>query len=145
MQAVLTGASSGIGAALAPRLAAAGYDLVLVARRRERLDELAAALRAEHGREVAVVTADLAAEGGHAAVLTAAPAPDVLINNAGVGVFGSILRADPAEQVRQVRLNCEALTALTVAYLPGMVERGRGVVLNVASVAAFQPVPFYAV
>ncbi len=144
MQALLTGASSGIGAALAPRLAAAGYDLVLVARRRERLDALADELRAAHGREVTVLAVDLAADGAYRRVAEAAPAPDVLVNNAGVGTFGSILRSDAGTQALMVRLNCEALTGLTAACLPGMVERGSGVVVNVSSVAGFQPLPFYA-
>jgi len=144
VQAVVTGASSGIGEALARRLAAEGCDLVLVARRRDRLEALATELRAL-GRSAEVVAADLASDEGWRAVLEVAPAPDVLVNNAGLGVFGPTTGSDPVAQLRMVQVNCEALTALTLAVLPRLVERGSGVVVNMASIAAFQPVPFYAV
>ena len=144
-QAIITGASAGIGAALATKLAAEGYDLVLVARRAERLEALAEAVRSEHGREVAVLALDITSSGALDAIQAAAPAPAVLINNAGLGKFGSALKHTVAESALQVRINCEALTTLTLGYLPRFVERGGGVIVNVASIAAFQPVPFFAV
>jgi len=145
-QAVLTGASSGIGAALAPRLAAAGYDLLLVARRAEKLSALAASIRSAHPeRDVRVLGLDVSTDVALEALLAEAPAPSLLVNNAGVGLFGSATAHPVEDQAHVVRLNCEALTTLTLGYLPGMLERGRGVIVNLASIAGFQPVPFFAV
>lgn len=137
--ALITGASSGIGAAIARRLSANGYRLVLVARRRERLEALAAELG-----EAKVVAADLLADDAAERLLAEVPEVDVLVNNAGVGCFGAALEIPAADQAREVRLNCEALTRLTLAYAPGMVARGKGVVVNLASIAGFQPVPYFA-
>lgn len=144
-QAVITGASSGIGAALARRLCAEGYDLVLVARRAERLSALAEELRAAHGREVEPLGLDVTDPEAPARLLEAAPRPDVLVNNAGMGRFGPVLDAESGEHLRSIRLNCEALTALTLAVLPGMIERRSGTIVNVGSIAGLQPVPYYAV
>lgn len=144
-RAVITGASSGIGAALAPLLAAEGYDLVLVARRADRLEALAESIRAEHGREVSVLALDITSGSALEALQAIAPAPALLINNAGVGRFGSAIKFPVAQQSQMVRLNCEALTTLTLGYLPRMIERGEGVVVNMASIAGFQPVPYFAV
>lgn len=143
--AVVTGASSGIGAALAPRLAADGYDLLLVARREERLRELAERVREAHGVQARCLALDVTEEDALERLLEAAPEPAVLVNNAGAGRFGPAVEASPAEQARIVRLNCESLTRLTLGYLPGMVSRGRGVVVQMASIAGFQPVPYFAV
>jgi short-subunit dehydrogenase len=143
--AIVTGASSGIGAALAPRLAAAGYDLVLVARRAERLEELAATIRADHAAAASVLALDVTTPDALSALLEAAPAPAVLVNNAGMGRFGPALETSLAEHLRVVRLNCEALTALTLGVLPGMIERKQGVIVNLGSIAGLQPVPYYAV
>ncbi|MGE0706509.1 MAG: SDR family NAD(P)-dependent oxidoreductase [Planctomycetota bacterium] len=143
--AIITGASSGIGAALAGRLAAKGHDLLLVARRVERLEELAASLRSEHGREVTTLAVDVTAPDALERIQAAAPAPAVLVNNAGLGRFGAATSHPVAEQAAVIRLNCEALTVLTLGFVPGMVERGRGVVVNLGSIAGLQPVPYYAV
>ena len=143
--ALITGASSGIGAALARCFAADGHALVLVARSADKLQALAAELGSAHGVKVTVLPADLAAPAA-AAVLAATLkrkriAVDVLVNNAGVleqGVFTDIA---PARHQALIDLNVSGLTAMLAAFLPGMRERGCGRVLNVASIAAFQPVP----
>jgi len=149
--ALVTGASGGIGEALARGLAAGGHDLVLVARRAPTLEALAAELRAEHGAAAHVVAADLARPGAAAALAAqlATDLPgstvDVLVNNAGVGDFASFHEADPVKLAAMLQLNVVALTELTRALVPGMVARGRGRVLNVASTAAFMPGPLMAV
>ncbi|MEG3616352.1 SDR family oxidoreductase [Isoptericola haloaureus] len=147
--AVVTGASSGIGAVVAARLAARGADLVLVARRTDRLEELAARLRAEHGVEADVVPADLRTSDGVTAVVKAARAATkpvgTLVNNAGFGTHGALLEEDPERIEDEVALNVAALTDLTRALLPDLVAHGSGAVVNVASTAAFQPVPRMAV
>ncbi len=140
--ALVTGASSGIGAAIAPLAAADGHDLVLVARRTERLE----ALRESLGPDRAVtVAADLAAEDGPdrlvAALADLGRPVDVLVNNAGFGVMKKVVATDPDELLAMVDVNVRAVVALTRALLPGMMERRRGGILNVASTAAFQPGP----
>lgn len=144
-QAVITGASAGIGAALGRRLAEAGYDLVLVARRAERLEALASELRQRHARQVATLALDVCDRSAPQAILAAAPRLEVLVNNAGAGRFGAVLGQPVEEQVAQVPLNCESLTRLSLALLPALVSRGRGVIVNLASIAGFQPVPYFAV
>jgi short-subunit dehydrogenase len=144
-RAVITGASAGIGAALATRLAAAGFDLLLVARRADRLEALAEDLRRRHGRDVKTLGLDVARDDAAATLVAAAPDATVLVNNAGVGRFGPALDLPVEEQAQEVRLNCEALTRLTLAFLPGLVARGRGVVVNLASIAGYQPVPYFSV
>jgi short-subunit dehydrogenase len=149
--ALVTGASSGIGAAFARALAARGVRLLLTApaAERERLEELAGALSAGHGVECAVVTADLAerdgAEALHAAAQELAFAPDLLVNNAGVGASGPFTTLGLDTQLPIVHVNVEALVRLTGLFLPSMVGRGAGAIVNVASTAAFQPVPYFAV
>jgi len=141
--AVITGAYAGIGAAFACRLAADGYDLVLVARDGERLRAFAAELAAQYGGTVTPVVADLSTDEGRAAVvsyLTAAPV-DLLINNAGIGLRRSVLRNTLAEEQHLLQLNVGAVLELTHAVLPSMVERGTGDVINVSSVAAFASIP----
>jgi short-subunit dehydrogenase len=142
---LITGASSGIGEALAHCFARDGHRLLLVARGEARLREVAATLKAEHGCRVDVLPVDLAAPGaviGLAAQLRRKRRTvDVLVNNAGVleqGAFGTI---GAARHQQLIDLNVSALTALLAAFVPGMVARGSGRVLNVASIAAFQPVP----
>lgn len=152
--ALVTGASGGIGEQVARQLAASGHDLVLVARRRERLTAVRAELLADHpARQVHVVAADLSlAEAGqevHAAVQAQGLHVDLLVNNAGVGSHEPFTDEDPEAVARQIQLNCTALVDLTRRFLPGMLSaddgRGAGAVLNVASTAAFQPVPTMAV
>jgi short-subunit dehydrogenase len=147
--ALVTGASSGIGRELAKALARDGHDLVLVARRRERLEELARELSVEHGVSVRAIAKDLADPtscGEIAGELDAEKiAVDVLVNNAGFGVYGPFWRTDLARQLAILQVNAAALTELTGRLLPGMVSRRRGRIVNVASTAAFQPGPLMAV
>lgn len=143
--ALVTGASGGIGRALAECFARHGFDLVVVARRRERLEELAGLCRARHGVDVAVVPMDLlesdAVERLVARLESDGARVDVLVNDAGLLDMGRFAEIDVARHERVVQLNVGVLTSLTRRLLPGMIERGRGRILNVASTAAFQPVP----
>ena len=147
--ALVTGASSGIGAELARVLAGRGHDLIIVARRREPLERLARTWAAEHGAAVEIEIADLSAAGAGGALAERLFArgrqPDVLVNNAGFGLAGPFRDNDPAELSRMVAVNVAAVTELCRACLPAMIERRRGGILNVASLAAFQPGPFMAV
>ncbi|MFF7636484.1 SDR family NAD(P)-dependent oxidoreductase [Kitasatospora sp. NPDC008050] len=147
--ALITGASSGIGAAFADALAARGAHLILVARREDRLTALADTLRARHGNDAHVLVADLGLPGAGAALLAETRRlgldVDVLVNNAGFGSHGDVADTDPDRLTGQIQLNITALTDLTRAYLPDMVGRGRGAIVNVASAAAYQPVPHMAV
>ena len=147
--AVVTGASSGIGAAIARILAARGWSLLLIARRAGALDSLARELRDNHGVAVDHLVADLATEPGLTAALDALARCDadigVLVNNAGVGTVGPFKDMPPAEIQRIMDLNMIALTRLTRSVLPGMAARRKGRILNVASIAAFQPGPEMAV
>jgi len=143
--ALVTGASSGIGEALARRLARDGLHLGLVARRGDRLEALAAELRAAHRIEAHVFPADLTKPGAVAALVddVAARGLDVdwLVNNAGFGTVG-LFHAMPVErELEEITLNVEALVELTGRLLPPMVRRGRGVVMNIASVGAYLPTP----
>ncbi|WP_406288484.1 SDR family NAD(P)-dependent oxidoreductase [Embleya sp. NBC_00896] len=140
---LITGATAGIGAAFARRLAHEGHALVLVARDEKRLAEHARDLRDEHGVRVEVLAADLSLDTGIAAVearLADRSAPvDVLINNAGFGNRGGFLDASTADELRMLKVHCEAVLRLTTAASAAMRERGRGWIVNVASVAAFLP------
>jgi short-subunit dehydrogenase len=143
--ALVTGASSGIGVELARELAGRGHGVTLVARREDRLRELAAELTAAHGTRNEVIGADLAEPGSRAAVLDAVAerglTVDVLVNNAGLSTSGPVHASDVEAELRMVRVDVEAVVELCSRVVPGMVERGRGAVLNVASVGAFQPLP----
>jgi short-subunit dehydrogenase len=143
--ALVTGASAGIGRAFAVGLAARGHDLVLVARDGARLDALAADLAAAHGIAAEVLAADLLAPDGVAAVearLTDSVHPlDVLVNNAGFGTYGRFVDLDVDHEVEEVELNVVALLRLTHAALGAMERRGTGAILNVSSLAAYQPNP----
>lgn len=147
-RAVVTGASIGIGRAFAEELARRGYDLTLVARNESQLNDLSGKLSSRHGVEASVVVADLSTPEGsdHAAALFTTGAPvDLLVNNAGRGVHGPFVERPLEDEVGQIDLNVRALVQLTHAALPGMIARRAGAILNVASTAAFQPVPEEAV
>ncbi|WP_256753715.1 SDR family oxidoreductase [Mesorhizobium sp. Mes31] len=138
--AVVTGASSGIGAVYADRLAGQGYDLVLVARRADRLEELAETLRYAYGRKVGVISADLADDNDVRRVEQAIAGDDsvtLLVNNAGLGGAQVVATADADVAERMIKVNVIALTRLTRAVLPGLIARNRGAIVNIASVLAF--------
>ena len=146
---LITGASSGIGRELARLFAGDGSDLVLVARSEDRLRELAAGLTAEFGVAAQVLAADLTRPGSAAGIAETLTrqgiAVDVLVNNAGFGGHGQVATIGAARQAEMIEVNVTALTRLTALFLPGMLERRHGAVLNVASTAAFQPGPNQAV
>jgi len=145
--AAVTGASSGIGEAFARELAARGHDLLLVARRKRRLDKLAAELHAAHGCRTEVVPADLTRPTGLKRVeevLERSRRLELLINDAGMGDFGSFADSDREREELEVRLNVVAVVRLTHAALPGMIRRGRGTIINVSSTAGFAPCPQFA-
>ncbi len=142
--ALVTGASAGIGSVFAEKLAARGYDLVLVARREDRLEELAARLAGQHGAHSRVLAADLTHDDGLQAVEQAIDGSAdlaLLVNNAGFGTRGLFYEADAALQRRMYGLHVVATMRLAQAALPGMVKRARGAVINVASVAGFMQTP----
>lgn len=142
--ALVTGASSGIGAEIARELVRRGHGVTLVARRADRLDALAAELR-EQGVRAEVLPADLADRAARAELPGRIDAlgvtVDILVNNAGLSTVGPVARSDPAAEINMVEVDVVAVVDLCSRFLPGMVERGRGAVLNVASTAAFQPLP----
>ncbi len=148
-RALITGASAGLGEAFAHLLAEEGWDLALVARREEELLRVAGVLRAHHGVEVHVVVADLSQPGSEMLLADRLAAkgfaPDVLINNAGFGLVGRATELPLDRQLQMIDLNLRAAVALSLRFLPAMAERGRGGVLNVASLAAFMPGPNMAV
>jgi short-subunit dehydrogenase len=144
---VVTGASSGIGTELARGLARRGYPLLLVARRRERLDELAGSLRHEYSVGVDVMPLDLAGNGSRGQLAERLRGEPIagLCNSAGFGTSGVFHTLPLERESEEVTLNALALMELTHAALPGMVDRGAGAVLNIASIAGFQPMPYMAV
>jgi short-subunit dehydrogenase len=146
--ALITGASSGIGEAFARKLASEGRDLALVARRAEVLEGIAEKLRKEHRIDAHVIPADLTTAG---AVRTVAEdlerrgcIVESLVNNAGFGTYGAFHELPIQKELEEVQLNVSALVELTGRFLPGMVARRRGTVINVASVAGFAPGPYMA-
>jgi uncharacterized protein len=146
--ALVTGASSGIGREIAAELAARGHAVVLLARRKERLDQIASELSNEHGVRAEAVGCDLS----KAASVDRLPGRiaslgldvEILVNNAGFATNGPFAESDPAREIEQVRVLVEAVVALSAAFAPAMVARGRGAILNVASTAAMQPLPYSA-
>jgi len=145
--ALVTGASAGIGVALARELARSGAKLILTARRKDRLEALATELRAQ-GVEVRLVLADLTDPAApqiiYDATVGAGLQVEILVNNAGLGHYGAFASLDLAQELSQIRVNCEAMVHLTRLFVPAMVERRRGWVMVVASVASFQPLPYLA-
>ncbi len=143
--ALVTGASAGIGEAIARELASRGHGVTLVARREERLSALAGELSERHGIRAEVIAADL----GDAAAREQLAAQieglglevEVLVNNAGFGTAETVVDRDRERLIAMLRVNCEALLDLQARYLPAMIARGRGTVINIASTAAFQPIP----
>lgn len=146
--ALITGASAGLGVEFARLLAKDGYDLVLVARRLDRLEELAKGLQNQHGITTHCVSVDLSLPDAAVTVdkylVERQLQVDVLINNAGFGAVGRFVDIDLNEQLRMIQVNVSTLVRLTGLILPGMIQRGKGRVMNVASTAAFQPGPLMA-
>jgi short-subunit dehydrogenase len=144
--ALVTGASAGIGVALARELASGGANLVLTARRQDRLAALAAELIAAHNIQVEVCAADLAQPGGPREVFAFTEgmhiSVDLLVNNAGFGKYGEFRRVPVEQMLDMVQVNVAAVVQLTHLYLPGMVARRGGDILILASTAAFQAVPY---
>jgi short-subunit dehydrogenase len=145
---LVTGASSGIGAEIARGLARRGHGVTLAARREERLRELADELIDEHGVQADTISTDVSDPGSRDALRDELRerelAVEVLVNNAGYGSGGAFVELDGDSEAAMVRTNVEAVVSLTSAFMPEMVDRRRGAVLNVASLIAFQPVPFQA-
>ena len=146
--ALVTGASSGIGRAFAESLAAQGHPLLLVARRDDRLRDLARTLAQRHSVEVGFAVADLATEAGRTTCRDAVDAVggvvDTVVLNAGFGALGPVAEVGRERQTSMVALNCEAVVDLASHVLPGMIHRGYGTVVVVSSAAAWQPIPFMA-
>ena len=142
---LVTGASSGIGKDLARELAKRGHGVTLVARREAPLRDLAGELETAHGIRAEVATADLSDQGARTQLVGDVEkrglTVEVLVNNAGFTTMGPVHESDPDREISMIRTDVEAVAHLCSAFLPGMVERGRGAVLNVASTAAFQPLP----
>jgi uncharacterized protein len=142
---IVTGASSGIGTEIARVLASRGHGVTLVARRLDRLETLAGQLSERHGIRAEVVVADLSEPDQRRAVVAAVEerglVPDVLVNNAGFSTVGPVADVDPGREIQMVRTNVEAVDHLCGLVAPGMVERRRGAILNVASTASYQPLP----
>ena len=147
--ALITGATSGLGEEFARRLAERGADVILVARRKDRLDTLAGKLHADTGVKAVVYEADLSSPGAGRALADRIAADgltvDTLVNNAGVGAHGNFVGQDPDAIAAEIQLNVAGLVELTRALLPQMVQRGRGALVNVASTSAYQPTPSMAV
>jgi uncharacterized protein len=146
--ALITGASAGIGRAIASELAARGHGVVLVARRKDRLVEVAEELRKQYGIRAETVACDLAKAASRSRlrgrITELGLDIEILVNNAGFATNGPFYESDPDRELEQVRVLVEAGVALTSAFLPDMVERGRGAILNVCSTAAMQPLPYSA-
>ena len=146
--ALVTGASAGIGSSIARELAKRGHGLILVARRKNKLDELADELIGEYGVRAETLGCDLAKAASRqrlpARVESLGLEVSVLVNNAGFATGGAFYQADPERELEQVRVLVEAVVGLSSAFLPAMVRRGRGAILNVASTAGMQPLPYSA-
>jgi len=143
--ALVTGASSGIGEEFARQLAARGHGVTVVARREERLRKLADELARDHGVRAEVVAADLGDEGDRDRLASEVErlglTVEILVDNAGFGIYRPFHTSDRARELEQVRVQVEAVVDLNARFVPGMVERGRGAVIVVSSTAGFQPLP----
>ena len=140
--ALITGASTGIGAVYADRLAKRGYDLILVARSKDKLDEVARQIRSASGRKVETLQADLTVPADVARVagrLASDTSITALVNNAGIAAAGKLLESDPNYLDQMIQLNVTALTRLALAAAPGFVARGNGLIINIGSVVALAP------
>lgn len=146
--ALVTGASGGIGAEIARELARRGHGVVLVARRKPRLEALAEELKGEYGIRAETIASDLAKPASRSRIqgrITELGLDiDILVNNAGFATGGAFDQADPARELEQVQVLVEAVVVLTSTFLPAMVKRGSGAILNVASTAGMQPLPYAA-
>lgn len=145
--AVVTGASSGIGACYAEQLARRGYDLMIVARRRERLEQLAQKLRDEVSVQVAVNLVDLSEQSSvleFADQLSETKRVDMLVNSAGFGTYGAFAKVDAARIAQEINVDMFALMMLTRAVLPGMLARAKGAIVNVSSVGGYNCAPYFA-
>lgn len=142
--ALVTGASAGLGTEFARLFAADGHNVVLVARRKERLEQLKAELEKAHGISALVVAADLAQRRAVQQVFDAAGEVDFLVNNAGFGSNGPFVEQDTDSELNMIAVNVGALVHLTRLFVPQMIERGFGRILNIGSLAGFQPGPFMA-
>lgn len=147
--ALITGASSGIGAVFAEKLAARGHDVVLVARSQDKLEAIAEDLSRQHGVKTTVIVQDLIEPQAGAKVLEQLEQQnlqvDVLVNNAGFGVYGELADGELSDYLNMIQLNVMVLVDLTYRCLQGMKQRRSGSILNIASTAAFQPIPYFAV
>lgn len=147
--ALITGASGGLGLSFVNIFAREGYDLVIVARNSDRLEEIKKEIEKKYDNKVTVVAKDLCKSDCIAELYEttskAGISVDVLVNNAGFGDFGQFYQCDVSKQIRMVELNCISLMHLTRLYLPDMIARGGGNILNVDSIAAFQPGPLMSV
>ncbi len=147
--ALVSGASGGLGKAFAQRLAEDGNDLVLVARDESAMRQLAEELEGEHHRRVVVIPTDLSSQHEREQLLSELDhlqiAPEVLINNAGFGSLGDVVSLDADRLNDEIAVNCQAVVHLTRSLLPAMLDAHRGTVVNVASMAAFQPIPTMAI
>lgn len=147
--ALITGASAGIGTAFAQELAVRKTDLVLLARSETKLQQLAQQLQDQHGIRAEVIVQDLTAPAAGATVFDIVKQKglniDLLINNAGFGQYGAFVDLDRAKQLQMIQLNVLALVDLTHQFLPQMRQRGHGSIINLASTAAFQPMPYFSI
>ncbi len=147
--ALVTGASSGIGAEFARQLAALGMHLVLVARRRNELEEICLELQTRHACHCEVIVSDLAQANAPQLLVDEVRRRGIsislLVNNAGFGSVGEVDEADIDKFAQMVQLNCRAVTCLTYLFLPGMLNKGQGAIINVSSLSAFQPVAYMGV
>jgi short-subunit dehydrogenase len=146
---IITGASSGIGKALAHEFAAGGFNLLLIARNEESLNDVASQCRSRHGVETEVIAADLSCSDSVQSLITALQSRsdryEVLVNNAGFGIHGDFAASDIDQNVQLLNVQLTAALRLTRAVLPAMIARRSGRILNVASVYSFSPVPFQSV